>query len=598
MTLLNAPRRVLAALVTTGLILSACATGPTEPPEYARVGPMVSAANPLAAEAGMAVLKRGGSAVDAAVAIQAVLGLVEPQSSGLGGGAFMMRYSAVTGELTAYDGRETAPASATPELFYENGELLSYRNAILSGRSTGAPGAIPMLALAHRDHGNLPWAELFVDAERLATEGFTVSPRLAGMIASEAPQASSPDARRYFTMPDGSRVQAGDTLSNPAYADTLRRIAAGGAEAFQTGPIAEAIVAAVQEGPRPGGLTTRDIAAYQPLERGALCRPFRVYVVCVPPPPSSGVGVLQFLAMAEHAPELEYGPQDARAWIAFGRLQRAMYADRDQYVGDPGFVGVPVQGMLDGRYTEGRAELALSSRGPIPAGSPPGGIFTGPDATQEPAGTSHFVVVDARGNAVSMTTTVESIFGSGRMAAGFFLNNQLTDFSFTPTDASGAPVANAVAAGKRPRSSMSPIIVIDNRNRLVTAIGSPGGNAILAYNLKALVGMLIWDLPIQDAIDLPNLVARGETVGADTAMFSMEMEAALAEAGLALRPNDAENSGLHGVLWRDGRWTGGADRRREGVVLDALSPLPSIPAPEIEAPVGEEVIPTNRAGAR
>jgi len=534
------------------------------------VGPFVAAANPVAVEAGMAVLRRGGSAVDAAVAIQAVLGLVEPQSSGLGGGAFMMVYDGVTHEVTAYDGRETAPASATPELFFEDGKPLPFVDAVLSGRSTGAPGAVAMLALAQKDHGILPWSGLFADAERLATEGFVVSPRLAGMIASAAPQAQTRWARAYFTKPDGSRYVAGDVLKNPAYAQTVKTLAEGGAEAFLGGPIGRQIAATVAEAPRPGGLTAHDIATYTPLERGALCRPFRVYTVCVPPPPSSGVAILQLLEMAERTPDLDEGPQSVKAWTAFAQLQRLMYADRDRYVGDPAFVGVPVQGLLDEDYVAERAALVPGLVAPATAGTPPGGVFRAVDATQEPHGTSHFIVVDDQGNAVSMTTTVESIFGSGRMVGGFFLNNQLTDFSFTPKDGDGAPAANAVAAGKRPRSSMSPIMVLDHQGRLVGAVGSPGGPSILAYNTKALIGALVWGLSMQEAINLPNLVARGTTVGADTAMFSPELQAGLAAAGIRLTPNTSENSGLQGGLWRRGGdgvwgWDGGADPRREGV---------------------------------
>ena len=523
-------------------------------------GPLVAAANPLAVEAGMEVLRRGGSAVDAAVAIQAVLGLVEPQSSGLGGGAFMMHYDASTGEVTAYDGRETAPAAASAELFFEEGRPLDFAAAVLSGRSTGAPGAVPMLALAQGEHGKLPWSELFGAAERLAEEGFVVSPRLAGMIAGRFPQTSTPDARAYFTKADGDRHQAGDVLRNPAYAETVRRIAEGGADAFQTGAIAEAVVAAVRREPRPGALTLEDLAAYQPIERGALCRPYRIYVVCVPPPPSSGVAVLQLLAMAERTPAVLEGPDDADAWVAFAQLQRLMYADRDRYVGDPAFVGVPVQGLLDEAYVAERAALAPGLTGAAEPGAPPGGRFTAPDATAEPGGTSHFVVVDAEGNAVSMTTTVESIFGSGRMAAGFFLNNQLTDFS------RNGEGANAPAPGKRPRSSMSPILVLDREGRFIGAFGSPGGPSILAYNAKALIAVLDWGLPVQTAFDLPNLVARGDGFGADTERFSPELREALAARGVALAPNASEASGLHGAIWRNGRWDAGADDRREGVV--------------------------------
>jgi gamma-glutamyltranspeptidase / glutathione hydrolase len=532
-------------------------------------GPFVSAANPLAVEAGMKILREGGSAVDAAVAVQAVLGLVEPQSSGLGGGAFMMVFDAETGEVTSYDGRETAPAAATPELFYENGQPLGFGDAVLSGRSTGAPGVVAMLGQAQAEHGALPWSTLFGDAERLAREGFVVSPRLAGMIAQPRGQARSRWANAYFTRPDGQRLVAGDVLQNPAYAQTVAELAAGGPEVFYRGRIAEEIAATVAEGPRPGALTTADIAAYRPIERGALCRPYRVYVVCVPPPPSSGVAILQLLAMAERTSAIDGGPDDAEAWVAFAQLQRLMYADRDRYVGDPAFVGVPVQGLLDQAYVAERASLAVGLTGAAEAGTPPGGVFVGPDATREPAGTSHFVVVDAAGNAVSMTTTVESIFGSGRMAAGFFLNNQLTDFSFEPLRADGQPAANAVAAGKRPRSSMSPVIILDQHGRLIGALGSPGGSSILAYNAKALIAVLDWRLPVQAAFDLPNLVAKGEGFGADTERFSPALRESMAADGIVIRPNASENSGLHGGLWRQGAdgwgWDGGADDRREGV---------------------------------
>ena len=568
-------RRSILALALSGLTLSACLTAPARPASAAiepavqaeapARGPFVAAANPLAVEAGMAVLRRGGSAVDAAVAVQAVLGLVEPQSSGLGGGAFMMVYDAETASVTAYDGREMAPASATPELFMENGRPLPFIDAVLSGRSTGAPGAVAMLALAQSEHGRIAWRDLFDDAERLGREGFIVSPRLAGNINSTYPQANTRWASAYFTKPDGTRYQAGDRLINPAYAQTVREIAEGGTDAFYKGRIAAEIAAAVAEGPRPGGLTVADIAAYRPVRRDPLCRTYRVHIVCVPPPPSSGVAVLQFLAMAEHTPDIARGPTDPASWVAFGRLQRLMYADRDRYVGDTDFVGAPIQGMLDPTYAAERAALVPTVNGPVEPGLPPGAAPRAPDATAEPAGTSHFVVVDAWGDAVSMTTTVESVFGSGRMAAGFFLNNQLTDFSLSPTDGQGRPMANAVAAGKRPRSSMSPVVILTPDRRLEGVLGSPGGNSILAYNLKALIAVLDWNLPVQAAFDLPNLVVRGQNIGSETRDFSPEIQAALAAAGMPLRPGATEGSGLHGGVWRDGRWDGGADVRREGV---------------------------------
>lgn len=581
---MTAFRRCLAALLAP-VVLAGCQTGtqtgiptgatvPQAPiladalhPTGTRAhGPFVAAANPLAVEAGMRVLRRGGSAVDAAVAIQAVLGLVEPQSSGLGGGAFLMAYDAGTGAITAYDGRETAPASATPELFYEDGKPLGFVDAILSGRSTGAPGAVAMLAMAQKDHGKLPWRDLFGDAERLARDGFVVSPRLAGMINGNAPQAKTPAATAYFTRPDGRRYQAGDLLKNPAYADTVARLAKDGPGVFYGGAIGRDIAAAVAESPRPGGLTEGDIAAYRPLRRDAICRPYRIYVVCVPPPPSSGLSLLQFLGMAEQTPDLTRGAESPEAWVAFGRLQRLMYADRDRYVGDADFVGVPIAGLLDPDYMASRAALAPNLNGPASPGRPTGSPPRGEDRTAEPGGTTHFVVVDAEGDAVSMTTTVESLFGSGRMADGFFLNNQLTDFSFTPTE-NGHPAANAVAAGKRPRSSMTPVLILDRQGNLVGAVGSPGGSSILAYVAKALVGVIDWNLSMAEAIALPNLVVRGSMVGADTEQMAPDIRDALGRAGMTLRPNATETSGLHGAIWRDGRWDGGADPRREGVAV-------------------------------
>lgn len=574
-------RRLAAPLLS--LVLAACqtaapaSTAPAPADAAATVaaaaprarGPFVAAANPLAVEAGMAVLRRGGSAADAAVAIQAVLGLVEPQSSGLGGGAFLMHYDAETGAVTAYDGRETAPSAATPELFYEDGRPLPFVDAVLSGRSTGAPGAVAMLALAQKDHGRLAWRDLFGDAERLARDGFVVSPRLAGMINGRAPQARTRWAAAYFTKADGGRYQAGEVLRNPDYARSVRMLADQGPGALYGGPLGQAVAEAVAEGPRPGALTAADIAAYRPLRRDPLCRPYRAYVVCVPPPPSSGVAVLAFLAMAEHTPDLDKGADSPEAWVAFGRLQRLMYADRDRYIGDADFVGVPIAGLLDPDYVAARAALVPTVNGPVDPGRPTGAPPVAADATAEPGGTSHVVVVDAWGNAVSMTTTVESIFGSGRMAGGFFLNNQLTDFSFTPTQG-GLPAANAVAAGKRPRSSMTPTLILDRQGNLVGAIGSPGGSSILAYVAKALVGVIDWGLPVQQAVALPNLVVRGETVGADAQLLSPEIKAALAQAGMAVQPNATETSGLHGGLWRDGRWDGGADPRREGVAVSEV----------------------------
>jgi len=566
--------RLIAPLLLA--LLAGCAplSAEARPPAGAAVsahqpGGMVAAANPLAVEAGLRVLRDGGTAVDAAVAVQAVLSLVEPQSSGLGGGAFLMFHDAKTGKVTAYDGRETAPRAAGPDLFLgPDGKPLSFVTAVLSGRSTGVPGVVGMLAQAQKEHGKAGWNTLFKDAERLADNGFTVSPRLAGMINStRIPQGQAPDAVAYFTKPNGQRYQAGDTLKNPAYAATLRSLAAKGPSALYEGPLAQAIVDRLRQGELASGMTLADLKAYRPRSADALCRPWKVYTVCVPNPSSSGVSVLQALLMLEHTDIAKRGPSDPVAWTLLAQAERVMYADRDRYVGDPSFVKVPVEGLLDPAYVAQRAKLIGETAGPAPSfGQPKGAPVVGPDKTQEPAGTSHMVIVDPMGNVVSMTTTVESVFGSGRMVGGFFLNNQLTDFNFAPVDRDGAPGANAVAGGKRPRSSMVPIIVLDKQGKFLAAVGSPGGSAILSYNLKAMVGVFDWGLTMQQAINLPNLVARGDNFSADVEKFGPEMTAALQARGVAIRTGQNETSGLHGVIVRPGGvLEGGADPRREGI---------------------------------
>ncbi len=528
---------------------------------------MVAAANPLAVAAGVKVLKRGGSAIDAAVAVQAVLGLVEPQSSGLGGGAFMVYYDARTRTVTAYNGRETAPAAATPALFLDDtGKPLSFPQAVVSGRATGVLGAVAMLARAQHDHGALPWSSLFGDAQSLAADGFAVSPRLAGFIGYPSAESKQPDVIRYFTKADGTPYKAGDILRNPAYAAMLQKLAAEGPDAIYRGKVAQEIVDRTHAEPLPGGMTLADLAGYQPKVTPALCRPYRVYVVCTAPDPAGGSALLEGLGILAHTDIDKRGPSDPQAWFLLAQAERLMYADRDRYDGDPAFVKVPVDGLLSDPYLASRAALIGSEAGPPPvAGQPPGApVYVSLNA-YEPGGTSHMVVVDARGDVLSMTTTVESLFGTGRMVEGFFLNNQLTDFSFSPQTNDGAPAANAVAAGKRPRSAMAPVIVLDRRGRFVVALGSPGGPAILAYNLKALVGILDWKLPVQDALALPNLIARGASFNAEADRLGPAVVDGLAQRGVHLVKGFGENSGLHAIEAKDGELEGGADPRREGV---------------------------------
>jgi gamma-glutamyltranspeptidase/glutathione hydrolase len=573
--------RAVRALSLSLLLLAACRAPPAIPdgsqaaatstrPAGARHA-IVASANPLATEAGLAILREGGSAADAAVAMQAVLGLVEPQSSGLGGGAFISYYDAATRRVGAYSGREFAPAAAGPDLFLDpDGHPLPFITAVLSGRSTGVPGAVAALALLQHEHGRLPWRTLFARAEQLARGGFTVSPRLAGMIASRAPQAATDDARRYFTKTDGKRYAAGDVLRNVAYADTVHRLAVEGPAALYHGAIARDIVQRVHEGELPGALSLDDLASYHAVETPALCRPWRRYVVCGPPPPAGTLSVLEGLLLLEHTDIARRGPGDPLAWVQLGAAERLLYADRNRYVGDPDFVPVPTAGLLDPGYLRDRAALIGTRIDPTPPppGRPPGAGSPAADRTVEPGGTTHLVIVDAAGNVVSMTTTVESIFGSGRMVDGFFLNNQLTDFSFAPVQRDGVAAANAVAARKRPRSAMSPIIVLDAHGRFVAATGSAGGPAIISYVLKTLIGTLDWGLAMQDAIALPNLVARGASFGAEASRFDPELLARLNALGFDLGTGDFEESGLQGVrVEQDGTLQGGADPRREGVAL-------------------------------
>jgi gamma-glutamyltranspeptidase / glutathione hydrolase len=555
-----------------GIIGIAAGAAPPQRHATARVAatqPFAIAANPLAARAGLNVLKRGGSAVDAAIAMQAMLSLVEPQSSSVAGGAFMTYFDGRTRKITVYDGREVAPAQAASTMFLDAaGKPLPFNTAVLSGRATGVPGVLKMLELAHREHGRLAWSSLFGEAERTADQGFIVSPRLGRMIHGNFAENHAPDVVRYFSRPDGTLLNAGDRLVNKPYADFLRRLASQGTAALYAGSTGAKIVARTRSGPLGGTMTLADLANYRPLKREPVCGPFSIYQLCTTPPPGSGAGLIQLMMMLDRTDIAKRGPGDPQSWYLFAEASRLMYADRDKYIGDPAFVNVPVAGMIDPSYVASRGALIGSSAGlPPAAGSPPGAKTQGTDATVDPTGTTHLIVRDAYGNVVSMTTTVESIFGTGRMVDGFFLNNQLTDFSFSPTDEHGRPVANAVRAGKRPRSSMVPSILLTRDGRFAGAIGSAGGNAILAYVAKCLVAAVDWKEPMAKALADPNLVARGPNFQGEVDKFPPQVLAGLRQRGVDLKPGQGEDSGVTAVLIRNGSIDGAADPRREGVVL-------------------------------
>jgi gamma-glutamyltranspeptidase/glutathione hydrolase len=500
---------------------------------------MVAAAHPFAAEAGAEVLKRGGSAMDAAVAVQMMLGLVEPESSGIGGGAFLLYWSQGEKKLRSYDGRESAPAAARPDRFLKEGKPMGFMEAAVGGRSVGVPGVLRMLELAHGRHGRLPWSELFHAAIRTADEGFLPTPKLRAALERENHLRDDPAARRVY--------YSGERVVNREYADTLRLLARGGAQVFYEGDVAKDIVLAVRTHAQPGDLTEEDLRAYRAIEREPVCGPYRALRLCSMGPPSSGgVAVLQILGLLERSGFARAPPQSAEALHFFAEAGKLAYADRARYLGDPAFVPVPVSRLLSKSYLDRRAKLISDRAMPL---APPG---------DHEAGTSHFSIVDAQGNIVAMTTTIEAAFGSRVMVRGFLLNNQLTDFDFMPGG------ANAVAPGKRPRSSMAPTVVFQ-KDEPSLVIGSPGGSMIINYVAKALVGTLDWRLDVQAAIELPNFGSRnGPTLLEQGSGYE-----ALAPY-LLHRGHQVETivltSGLHGIERIRGGWRGGADPRRDGAV--------------------------------
>ncbi|MBI5911591.1 MAG: gamma-glutamyltransferase [Betaproteobacteria bacterium] len=530
---------------------------------------MLAAAHPLAVEAGYGVLRRGGAAIDAAIAMQIVLNLVEPQSSGIGGGAFILHYSATEAKLAAYDGRETAPAAARADRFIgADGQPQKFLDAVVGGKSVGTPGVLRALELAHAKYGKLPWAELFAPAIRLATEGFPLSPRLHNLLAWVRLPGRDADMRHMYYRDDDTPKPVGTLLKNPALADTLRIIAAQGANAFYTGEIARDIAGKVRNAPNPGDLSEDDLKQYRAKQREPVCAPYRQWKVCgMPPPSSGGVAVLQVLGMLQQlAPgKLASDPIPAAHLIA--EAERLAYADRERYLADSDFVSVPVAGLLAPEYLAQRATLVQPNRslGRALPGSPPGAALAelADDASPELPSTSHLSIVDADGNAVAMTTSIEFAFGSRQMVRGFLLNNQLTDFSFV-AEQQGKPVANRIEPGKRPRSAMAPTMVFDRNGQLVLALGSAGGSAIINHVVKTLVAVLDRNMDIQQAIALPNFGSRNGPTELEQGTAAANWADPLRALGHEVRVIDM-TSGMHGIMRTRNGWSGGADPRREGV---------------------------------
>jgi gamma-glutamyltranspeptidase/glutathione hydrolase len=530
---------------------------------------VVSAADPRAAAAGTEILREGGTATDAAIATMLALNVVEPQSAGMGGGAFFLQFDAKTGKITTVDGREAAPMAADGHWFYDgDGQPLSHSAAVPGGRSVGVPGTLRAMALAHEHGGKLPWAKLFAPAIRLARDGFEVSPRLANALRSYASHVDA-GVRAIFYI-DGKPLAAGARVRNPDQAALLERVATHGPDSFYVGPQAQKLVATVNGAARnPSKMTTGDLAAYAAKERPVLCGAYRGYKICSMGPPSSGgVTVLMILAQLERFDMAKLGKDSPTAWHLFAESSRLAYADRDLYVGDPDYVQVPIAGLLDHDYLASRSALIdpEHSMAKVEAGTPPGAPKRILAKVQEVPGTTSLSIVDTAGNVTQVTTTIEGAFGSGLSVDGTMLNNELTDFDIVP-EKDGYLAANRVEGGKRPRSSMAPTIVYGPDGKVRIAIGAAGGSTIIAQVAKALVGVIDWKLSAQDAIGLGLLYAPGETAFAERGTQLDAMVPALQALGekvlsapLGLKMNAVERVG--------NRWTGGADPRSEGVVMD------------------------------
>ncbi len=532
---------------------------------------MVASANPAASQAGLDILRRGGNAVDAAIAMQLVLNVVEPQASGIGGGGLLMYYDAASRSLHYFDGRETAPSGATPTMFVgEDGKPLPFQQAVASGRSVGVPGTLRLLEAIHQRFGKLPWKELFQPAIVLAREGFQVSPRLAHELADEKALPKSPEALALYYHPDGTPKTTKDTVKNLALAELLTRIALLGPDVFYKGEIARDIVKTVRAASPAGTLSEQDLANYKVLELEPVCGPYRAWRVCSAPPVSSGgIAILQVLGMLAHFDLPKMEPMSPQAVHLIAEASKLAFADRDRYVGDPAFYAVPVARLLDPAYLAKRAALIDPDHGNGEAAQPGQlGLLLLPPlgAPSEIPATSHMVAIDAQGNVLSFTTTIEAPFGSRLMTHGFLLNNELTDFSFLP-ERDGQPVVNRVEPGKRPRSSMSPTIVFDPQGSPVLAVGSAGGSTIIGATLKVIVGVLDWSLDAQQAVDLPNVLNR------NTGTVELEKDRKLDLLGQALQKIGDKvrfidiPSGLTAIRRTGAGLDGAADPRRDGVAL-------------------------------
>jgi gamma-glutamyltranspeptidase/glutathione hydrolase len=577
---LNKPRHLAAAVFISTCAAFSYASDPTIVPEAASgfkdstiahaKSAMAVTANPYATDAAAKILHAGGSAIDAGIAAQLVLGLVEPQSSGIGGGAFMLYWDAKKHKLSSWDGRETAPMAVNEKHFLTpDGTSMGFFDAVIGGYSVGVPGVIAMLEDAHKEFGKLPWAELFAPAIALANDGFLISPRLHTLLAEMPKVAVNPAISRYFFTNELKPKAVGTLLKNPAYAATLKKIATKGSDAFYRGDIAKNIVRAVKSDPnRTGLLSAADLAHYQAKQRPAVCATFRVYKVCGAPPPSSGgTTVIAILKIIEAAEKNNPTKTDADFIHTFIEASRLAFADRNSFVADPDFVDVPTTGLVDSNYLKDRARLIDPKKRTlnVSAGKPPAAPMHVSSQSPELPSTSHFSIVDANGNVLSMTTSIETAFGSRIFVDGFLLNNQLSDFSFTPTDNDGSNIANRIQPGKRPRSSMSPMIIFKNGTPLL-AIGSPGGARIIDYVAGSLYRILADSEDIATAISAGHIIAMGDTTELESSRFSNEVKDQLIQRGHQFTERD-QTSGLHGILIKDTGLEGAADPRREGQAL-------------------------------